>query len=1447
MCCWRQRMLQGPQDDHSDFGISYADEFATRWAEPLHFVRALGDIGEVSPENGETERAREGVRAWVGRLSEGARWTTPRGLLAVLCASTLMPIVGAASVPAAGIAGLTLLGSVGGNVLAELVMRFTDRMRSGDEPSFDDLVRLIERELAPDGARAGPLLTEISRVLAEVDAVGTALSAAMDFENAEVQALLTTGFAMLGAEFTEFRFLLVEVRENTERLQTAVRDQASGQEADRERTRRHGAQLGLILDQLSVIEQRTRRTGDAGPDPRPRWPDGCPYQGLLPFQEDHAEVFYGREAATAELVSRLAVPGLVVLTGASGSGKSSLLRAGFLPALAKGVQLPGSADWPTVVMTPTDEPMAELAVRLAALSHADSPLLRNTLVQQPEEIVSAIRQAALTETGGRSEHLVLVIDQFEELFTLTEDHAQREAFIQALQHATASAYVVLAIRGDFWDRCMEYPVLAEVLRRGPMALEAMAEAELRSAIVGPANAAHLDLENGLVTTILEELRSAETFEVGVQPLLSQAMRATWERRDGGLLTLRGYNEAGGVREAVRSSAERAFGALTESQQELAGQLFRRMATINRDGLAVRRPFRASNELDTEAEAVLGILVRERLVIRYERVTEISHDVLLHAWPRLRAWLEDNRSDQILFVHLADDAEEWQSKDQDASFLYRGKQLAAVQEAASRRAPELDMDAIATDFLIASQRAAASARRWRVLVRVSLTALLAAALVAALLASKSAVEANQQKDIALSRQLAAQSDSLRDTDIVLAAKLATLAWKISPTIEARFSLLNVLSSGAKATISAFRDDNVDDVAFDRTGETLAAAASHGGVQLWNVATRRMIGSVSAEAHIIEFSPDGHLLAFDDGKVGVHLWDVSTRRDLALLKGHTNLVQAITFSTDSGTLATGAQDGTVRLWDVKSHRQLGPPIVARAHHGDGSGGIVTSVAFSPNGRMLATATIAEPVRVWDVRSHNKIGSFAETAGAEAAAVAFSPDGKFIAGAQGDRVRLWDVKSRRETGRPFSGHTNSVDMIVFSPKGTTLATAGQDGTVRLWDVETKQQMGASLPGNDALRTGLAFTPDGRTLAAGLNTGVVRLWDVSTRYQADPPVPCFPPSGLGKPTKSADLAHLASTLDGRKLAVLCTSGEGTGNIVQLLDTADWKHSTKPLDVGGDDMAALSPTGNLLATASSGSSEVHLWDTGTSRQLGGVLIRPAPFAAGLAFNHDGSRLIVGGTDDFVHLWDIRRRRELAKFDCRSPMASDPENDDGLAAVAVSSDDHLLACADYKGTLYLWDNWSNKRFTVSTGNWLGLNIVVFSPDNTKIAVGGEDHTVKVWDTRTHHQVASLNGHKEAVYSIAFSPDGALLATGTEEPALRLWDLTSGRQFGEPIYQNIDIPYSLAFTPDARKLVAAGNRIHFWNVAIPKDRYAAVCEIAGGPLSRLEWDQFVTGTDYIASC
>ena len=915
----------------------------------------------------------------------------------------------------------------------------------------------------------------------------------------------------LGAEFGDMAFMLSDLA----RAAGEIQDSLSGQDAElraaRERAVRQAADVRMIREELAVIEQRT---GQWQPEPAepsapvPRWDDGCPYRGLLPYDQAHAAVFCGRERLTAELAGLLAGTGIVMVTGASGAGKTSLLRAGLVPALARGVQVPGSQGWPVVSLTVTARPLTDLAAGLARLDDRDPVAVRQRLADAPGQAHLLIRE--LTRNAAR---LMLIIDQFERVFAAdgAQEQAERAAFLDALSAAAARpagprgeppARVVIAVRGDYWDRCAALSQLVAAMERDQLVVGPMPDAGLRRAITGPAGASGLRVESALIDAIV-----ADTSAIGASlPMFSQALALTWENREDGRLTRAGYDQAGRMAGAIEAGAEAVYARLTEDQRAIARDVLRQMTAVDRDGRLVRRPLPRAGR-DGRADAVLGALAQGRLVVLGDDTAEIAHDALLQAWPRLRGWLEEDQSSLILYGQLAEDTARWRDG-KDPSRLYQGVRLAAAREAARVWAADPGrypaLPAAEAEFLRASGRAGTWRRVGRRSLAGALVLLLLAALAGAGLAVRSARDdASRQRTIATSARLAGQSAALEATDPVTASLLAGAAWRIAPTAQARYSLLESLAQPVRGILSA-RSGQVTAVASSPDGKTLAAAYRDGTIRLWDTASHRLVGSATwgGAADALAFTgggknPEALEVA---GPTAAGAWNLAGRAKIARhpLAGLTAVTggRSAAFSRDGSTLATGGDDGNVRLWDVATEQEIGAPM---------SSGLapVEAVAFSPRGATVAAGSSDGTVQLWDATTQHEVGTTMTAGPAAIRALAFGPGRKVLAagGEDGD-VRLWDTATQSQPGATMATGA-AVAALSFSGNGTTLATAEGDGRTELWSTATQKQTGAALAAQGSARvSALDFGPGADLLATGDATGTITLWNPAGFHQSSAPV---------------------------------------------------------------------------------------------------------------------------------------------------------------------------------------------------------------------------------------------------------------------------------------------------------------------------------------------------------
>ncbi len=1225
-------------------------------------------------------------------------------------------------------------------------------------------------------------------------------------------------------------------------------------------------------------------------------PDG-PYLGLVPFEERDAQLFYGRGELTDQLLRRLAErpagAGIVLVAGESGSGKSSLLRAGLLPRLAAGALGPGSQRWPRRVIRPSGSPLRELAMALGELAGADPVSVYRSLRAAPDEAPMLAGQAARTATGrgadpgpdgpagasaGAPPRLVLVVDQFEELFTAGEDGdvdaVERTAFVTAL-HAAATvpagprrlppALVVAAVRADYLGRLIAYPPLKAALDAGLFTVGPMSEAELRLAVTGPAAETGLVVEAAVVEAVIAELRDEARGGLGsgVLPLMSQAMSATWERREGNELTLRGYRRAGGVADAVNRSAQAAYDALTGSQRDAARLVFTQLTVITADGRFARRRCRRADlsppgtQMAADIDAVIDVFSAQRLLVLGEDSIEIAHDALLDAWKQLRDWLGDDQLDRALYSQVITDAASWDSNGRDPAYLYRPGRLATIDAAAARwqRAPARypPLSATSEAFFGAAHHAARRATRRRRGVIAGLLALTVIAISAAGLAvrdaavaSRQAANAAVQHAIALSRQLATESLAADPAHPLTARRLAVAAWHVYPTDQAGSAVASLLIEQQQRGILPGDPSGYGllNVAFSPDGTLLAAAYSNGYARLWNPATGQPVGApLPADPGKkllggVAFSPDGKLLATGDEDGYVRLWDPATRQPVGAPvpadTGPGGSVIGMAFSPDGRLLATAGADGTVRLLNVAAHRVVGAPLLASTSPPDS----VNGVAFSPDGKLLATGDYDGYVRLWDPATRQAIGApFLATANGGVIGVTFSPDGTLLATGDTDgTVRLWNPATRQAVGAPLRalpgpGSGCGVCGVAFSPDGKLLASGDEDGYVRLWDPATQQAVGSPfLAATSGGLNGVTFSPDGGLLAAAGGDGAVRLWNPVTRQVPRAPLPAV----------AGGVNGVAFSTDGRLLA--SAGGDGTVRTWNL--AAQRLAAAIPAETGPGskvDAVAVSPDGTLLASAD-GDGTVRLWNPVSGQASGSFSGRNA-----VAFSPDGTLAApeVGGT---VQTWNLATRRAAGV-----PLPADPGG--SVTGVAFSPDGKLLATAGTDGRVRLWD--LNTRRAAGAplpadpaGSVTG---VAFSPDGRLLASADGDGTVRLWDPASGQAVGAplLAATSGGVNAVAFSPDSKLLAAAYSDGYARLWNPVTGQAVGAPLPASAGSGGSVsgvAFSPDGKLLASADadGTVRIWQMPLFADPYAALCADVGPP-TRADWAHYAPGEPQPSAC
>ncbi|MGW1987911.1 nSTAND1 domain-containing NTPase [Streptomyces collinus] len=1174
---------------------------------------------------------------------------------------------------------------------------------------------------------------------------------------------------------------------------------------------------GLLGDYLLLQKLLAQPAGQAGVDSLEASDDECPYPGLRAFTEETAKWFFGRRTQVDELIrlvrTRLGGGAPIFVTGASGAGKSSLLSAGLSPALRGEQSLRGA-------------PGARKVVRITPGPH---PL-------------AVLEQSSVTAEEDGPVPAVLLVDQFEEVFTQCADQEEGHAFAARLVSLAAGGEgkhpptpVVLAVRADFLHRCIAVPGLSGAMSKGGLVLGPMTEPELRQAIVGPARTAGLELEPGLVETLLRDLGvQGGRHDAGALPLLAHTLQATWAQGDGRRMTLAGYQASGGIRDAVANTAQGVYDALDLEERQAARRLLLRLVTVDEGGEAVRRRV-GEDELAHEGgpgRVALRRLVDQRLVTADDGVVQITHEALVRAWDLLRAWLVEDRDWLRVRRDLTSAAQTWQGLGRSPGSLYRGHRLARAVEMAQPRRSDLsplesaflDQSAAAakSEIEAAAAEAEAARRSNRRLRRLSaaLVLLVVVSLGATLLAGRQWQNAEAERKaaddksrIAIADGLAAQSRALLGARPGLAGLLALAGLRSETNESTTAAALGALAVPTyPVRLLAGNAGPLTAVAFSPDGRTLATGGTDLKIRLRRVdggGTPVVLSGHTGAVAAVAFGTDGHTVASGSADGSVRIWDVRVGRTAVRLSAQAGAVTAVAFSPDGTKLATGFEDGTARLWNARTGRALAAFT--------GHTGRVSGVAFSPDGRTLLTGSWDDTARLWNLHTHRSTGVLRGHRG-EVYAVAFGPDGKTAATASADgTARLWDVRTGRGT-TTLRGHTRVVTSVAFSPDGRTLLTGSWDDTARLWNLHTHRSSGV-LDGHVGHVNSVAFRPDGKAAATASSDGTVRLWGTTAQ------------SATGVLSGHRDYVDtVAFGSDGHMLATGSRDGTArlwdprTGRTKAVLD-----NRAVPV------LAVALDSGARLLAAGDQKGQTRLWDIRTHRAL--VTLRGHGAAVdAVAFSPDGRTLATASTDGTARLWDTRTHRCVGILQGHSGWVD---------AVAFSPDGRTLATASTDGTARLWDT-RTLRGTARFDNEGLLNAAAFRPDGKMLALGASDGTARLWDIKTGTVVRTISGHSNEVTAVAFSPDGKTVATASRDRTTVLFDLRAGRTLAT-LSDAAGWVTSVAFGPDGKTLATGSWDRSARITLLPRQWPHALCLRAGRNMTHEEWITYAGGAPYRRLC
>jgi WD40 repeat protein len=1132
--------------------------------------------------------------------------------------------------------------------------------------------------------------------------------------------------------------------------------------------------------------------------------DNNPYRGLESYETKHSALFFGRTTLIEKLCDAICDRSLTVVLGASGSGKSSLVKAGSIAHLERSAQIEQTQNkrlkpqkhphqckytaWQILTpIRPGEFPLNSLKSVLKELRGSETAQIDSQILINTIEVWSKVHP----ETK-----LLLVIDQLEELITLCRRESEKQQFLDLLADLLKAhpnrLQLVVTLRSDFEPQFRNTP-LEPLWQAARFVVPAMSREELREVIEEPASAKvvyfeSLDTQGYLVDRLIDEVAGMP----GSLPLLSFALselylklaRRYLEAQNRGdtvdrSITWADYDELGGVTKSLTHRADEEYDALVKidpAYDRTIRNLMLRMVALG--GELARRQVPESELNYPEPENTRIQLVKEKFLSARLLVSgndandhtyiEPAHDALVRGWEKLLIWKKEAQESLLLQRRLTPVAEEWErvlknDKEQAKRFLDKVSQLVSWFD---RRL--LSVENLGNKI---SDRVAQLCRR-----------------------AQNQQELSREKPVqflwdanpylnVLDKELSSHDSWFNQTEaefvrqsVAQKRRNRSWRWRIAIgvilglsglTIAALFQLQQAQRQRAEqlaatskallatnpieAEINAIAATGLSQSAFvqfpDRPQFRTVDSSLLAVIQE-NRERNQLLHEFSSTVTSVAFSPDGKRMV--SGSLNdMQIWDATTGKAIGNRFGDTDRVNSVAFSPDGKHIVSSSDDMTVRVWDATTGQPIGKPLTGHTDR-------VNSVAFSPDGKRIVSGSEDKRVRVWDATTGRPIGKPLTGHTDRISSVAFSPDGKRIVSGGGD-MQIWDAATGQAIGNPF-GHKDLFNSVVFSPDGKRIVSGSNDMTVRIWDATTGRPIGKLLTGHTDRINSVAFSPDGKRIVSGSgrkNKGdnTVRVWDATTGQP------------IGKPF--------------------------TGH-------ESWINSV-----------AFSPDGKHIVSGSNDMT-VRIWDATTSQGINNPLKGHTDPVKSVAFSPDGKRIISGSLDTTVRLWDAITGQLIGK-----PFTGYKGSDiySSVSSVAFSPDGKRIVSGHLTG-VRIWDATTGQPISKPfSGGYYNNDIhsVVFSPDGKSIVSGGGDKTVRIWDATTGEAIGKpFSGHKSPVNSVAFSRDSKRIFSGSGDNMVRIWDVTTGQAIGKPtVYQGSGI--SVAFSPDGKRIVSGGEDMRIWDV------------------------------------
>lgn len=1141
-----------------------------------------------------------------------------------------------------------------------------------------------------------------------------------------------------------------------------------------------------------------------------------PYKGLQSFTEADAHEFYGRDATIEQMLQLLRQQDtrqhseFLAVIGASGSGKSSVVKAGLIPQLRQG-EISGSQDWFYVSMTPGHTPIQTFVDKLNSVAvYGDDDLLE-TLQRDPKKGIEKISNMV------SQEHIFVLIDQFEELFTQVEDESVRKHFIDLLtllSQSTLHTTIVITLRADFYDKPLAYRELGQLIQSSTVTVLPMSSDELEQAILEPARFVHVEVQPSLVSQLIADTIS----QPNALPLLQFAITELFEKREDNVLTLQAYESMGRLQGSIIQRADSVFALLNIAEQAVAQKLFLQLVILSNANETVRRRIMVSDALLISAsrevvERVINTFGDSRLLIfdndplSRQPTIEVAHEALIRAWTRLQLWIAENRSALMTHNRLMTSVRNWFENNQDKSFLARDAQLLQYEELYHHSIINLTDDE--RKYVVDSQGLRERNQRIRYAVIASLIALTIASVIFTLIAvdqqgqaeiaRKDAVNerdrANQEAMISQSRASAATALNKR-ADGRIALLTAVAANRVADTFEARDSLAIILSDQQSVDRYSSVEIPVRDIAVSENAEQAYIVGDSNQILVWNAdisqsAVLTELETVSVINSVAHHSGDS-LLAVG-GMGGFVIVDTSSAEIVYELE-HDSEIWSVAWSVDGQLVYLSDSSGVLMAIDAESYDVLYSVSVADAP--------LFSIATNPDGNSIAIGSGDNIIYVVDSMSGDGLYEFAAHEN-WVLALAYSPDGNLLASGGADlSIIVWDLEQLQPVGRIPTRHVDWIRDIAFSPDGSQLLTASADSTLRRWDVASGRQIPPTLSRHTAAVWSGAYLSDYRLLSADQSGGLVEWTPSMLQYPL-----------VNQAQLDAQITDVVAVAKSNEVVIAINHGDEP-TVLRWFDLLAGE-MVKEIAVGSF-VTRLDYHEESQQLAYIGIDQtVHLIDMSDSNNVI-TLGRHDRILSDIDFSPDGRTLIAIDDNGTVLRWDIQSRTLI-----------DEQTVDGMSGISIMRylNQNQIITGDRSGQIVIWDRDSLDVIHKLPGGHDGAVTDVLQIDDVLYSVG-RDGMIIAWDVDTWAiDFIFPMVHNDWIHDVVHVDDKTIATIGRDSQVV-IWDVESQQAIGQPLLGLSD-DWGLSLIVDEASQTAYGfyrdGAIMTWELSVD-DWIARACDL-----------------------